>query len=854
MKRLQVTISLEQFKSRFPGIITSYYGDNKWEFSNQTLPHSNYGMCPYSIVWNGDVVSYHRFNNWYHFLLKYIETVSNGHCLTIYNSAYDMYLKNKELYSEQDCLELDKKVSEICKSSGTLTSAQDAVRKMKSLFPIFSLSKEVYNIIHPFIQNYVQSYEEWLSIWGSSSLSVEGVFQWMQWLDDNAAVSQADNCCVWLKYHQLGGKNIRDMFNNFLTEIKSDFEYAEPYLIVRVPFSVSINNLGEYSVFAEQWEPGINYQSPNGQGGAVIEYNNNEWQMREDFFFKELTGYKYSHTFKEIYFGNEDGMTQFELENYLDTTFGPNNVTPKKDSFIRRHLDITPLNIYKTYAYTENNTLVFDPSPKKMALQIPIDTNNRRGFFIINGKELQPKYMPCITYKGMYYPIYDDDESNPTLMLHGVIYHATYECGVGYKFTIGTDTVLITNKAWQFIIINNEYVPIVNKTAQYNGITYNQLLGKIKYNNNTHYVGITQDNKMRIVDTDGIVLYENTILLGQYLIGTPSSSDKGYKIENNVIYAYNPYITYDVKYVSGETESKLSTFMAIVNPIYDDLGNKLPGQFRKKPFKNGDSTIQYVYSNPTENSWLDLYYSPGLIAHAIVDKEEQLKTTYWCDFIDKMIFYFADSNGVKHFTTTLTSDDVLLSRKTTLDAIDECINKKNQIVGDGLEIINQYGELSSLKCDIIYYMGALVERPYTKSTTGLFIYNNGYNIVKNTGVKYIDTVYLLPKRYTYYMSETQCYDLNYYDITWDLSEDKSTPKANFIFLKPQETTDDGYVNFPILREEYKIGTIMHPQIESGVKIDRGISRAFDKHIKLLEIKSLEALEQYNNGFFKIINE
>ena len=41
-------------------------------------------------------------------------------------------------------------------------------------------------------------------------------------------------------------------------------------------------------------------------------------------------------------------------------------------------------------------------------------------------------------------------------------------------------------------------------------------------------------------------------------------------------------------------------------------------------------------------------------------------------------------------------------------------------------------------------------------------------------------------------------------------------------------------------------------VDSDIYIDRGINAAFEKHLKLGEVTSLEALEQYGNGYFKIM--
>jgi hypothetical protein len=40
-------------------------------------------------------------------------------------------------------------------------------------------------------------------------------------------------------------------------------------------------------------------------------------------------------------------------------------------------------------------------------------------------------------------------------------------------------------------------------------------------------------------------------------------------------------------------------------------------------------------------------------------------------------------------------------------------------------------------------------------------------------------------------------------------------------------------------------------VEADIYIDRGINAAFEKHLKLQEFRTMEALENYGNGWFKI---
>ena len=58
--------------------------------------------------------------------------------------------------------------------------------------------------------------------------------------------------------------------------------------------------------------------------------------------------------------------------------------------------------------------------------------------------------------------------------------------------------------------------------------------------------------------------------------------------------------------------------------------------------------------------------------------------------------------------------------------------------------------------------------------------------------------------------------------------------------------------FPTFREEYRFGISTMENVDSDIYIDRGINPAFEKHLKLGEVTSLEALENYGNGYFKIM--
>lgn len=63
---------------------------------------------------------------------------------------------------------------------------------------------------------------------------------------------------------------------------------------------------------------------------------------------------------------------------------------------------------------------------------------------------------------------------------------------------------------------------------------------------------------------------------------------------------------------------------------------------------------------------------------------------------------------------------------------------------------------------------------------------------------------------------------------------------------------NGLMASPLMFEEYNIGVTSLRNVNDNIYINRGVNYTFDKHIKLLEVKTLEALENYGNGFFNMI--
>lgn len=55
----------------------------------------------------------------------------------------------------------------------------------------------------------------------------------------------------------------------------------------------------------------------------------------------------------------------------------------------------------------------------------------------------------------------------------------------------------------------------------------------------------------------------------------------------------------------------------------------------------------------------------------------------------------------------------------------------------------------------------------------------------------------------------------------------------------------------LTKEEYLFGIISPPEVQNDVFIDRGQTTVMDMHLKLSEIKNLNGLETYGNGYYKL---
>ena len=351
---------------------------------------------------------------------------------------------------------------------------------------------------------------------------------------------------------------------------------------------------------------------------------------------------------------------------------------------------------------------------------------------------------------------------------------------------------------------------------------------------------------------------------------------------------YEPEI-YHAKELSGQTISKL-TDIEDANVLIDDVGNKIDGKYNP----NDKDTYNH---QPPEGTELDLLYEVGNTSNIkringlTIEDEDEFESedtpNYFIgNIITDMVFYYKDVNGV------VVEETIVPWSGSSLDAIHQAQSTRTMLEEDG----NESGDTiifdgDDIYCNITYYIGATLGRKkgepfflaYDENSTGDTNYN--YGVQYNETVKFVKEnreYYLgkeLKKQIPMTMNAVSAHSLSYpvyvYKLTQELVDVESDDYDTFIHVpiarfkteinlinddlsSNYETYTDmskynGIQVAPTFKREYMLGISSLENVDSNIYIKRGINAAFEQHLKLGEVTSMEALEQYSNGYFKIMN-
>ena len=293
--------------------------------------------------------------------------------------------------------------------------------------------------------------------------------------------------------------------------------------------------------------------------------------------------------------------------------------------------------------------------------------------------------------------------------------------------------------------------------------------------------------------------------------------------------------------ISGYTASKLKE-LHVDSFLTDDIGNTILGVYDV----SGKTNHQ-----PQEGEVLEPIYQPGVITNIkrIGDSDDE----FIGDTIQSMSFYYKPIDLDEDFTISSYTISGSSGYGKAVSAITDAysaISATNVIFYD------------DVFCDVVYSVGDK--------------YKN--NQFKASGVVYTETVQFVKEKVEYYLKQSNkiesmgeneipsnhsiSYPIYIYKLKQDEEEIREntydTPYLDSLaearVLKSDYNNESGTSeNPPMFREEYKLGMSAPQNVSGDIYIDRGINSAFEKHIKISEVVSLEDMLQYGNGYFKIMD-
>lgn len=241
----------------------------------------------------------------------------------------------------------------------------------------------------------------------------------------------------------------------------------------------------------------------------------------------------------------------------------------------------------------------------------------------------------------------------------------------------------------------------------------------------------------------------------------------------------------------------------------------------------GESKISTLLSRRSElddNGNVTIYVSEKIEGDKITYKELTPFKTYNIKNIQSLVI---DNNDGKNSVYTVVGDTII--------SIETGTTTSGELEGES-DIINNIA--------YTYVLGGKFK--VTASTTGNLIEYLGINPFDTNTDKGTDEIDMYGIWYTenYNIEERERYidDKKTYEKIININNGKN---STFYFL--DKNHDIEIKNYPIFYDEKMLGLSYPLKEKYDVVIDRGSSVAFEKHLQLSEIKTMQDLENYRNG-------
>lgn len=879
MKTIQLTYSLEWFKSRLPSVYPSYDGDELLFFDEESIKKrdnrlmSNYGtvpldICPKLLGYNGledkpnnFKISWNTFSKWFHeFRLYYWLLNDGGSCKRVYSSATDFYDSEYKSSStiqlpfgsdRSSYEELDKSFKE---RGGKVSKITNSCEGKSNIVGYCD------NGFFKWIcDNIVPSFEipsEYVGYWNTNRIYYPNVISWISWFEERKGYpselnkcAESDDCCDCEEYIHRGGEKLLESLKTWLKEtnsnilkiksiIEGNLQNFAPHAFCEINVSSCFGKPSLQSILSEKYNTKTDFRhgsydsTSNTSGGTVVDVDGVSMHFKKGF--KPNGG----STFNEKYMEMEYDDSVFE--EYL-----PMYANDNKSSFsVTSGMTYYGVDKDGVKKYGKSDVDVID----KFSIKANIERNGKYGWFFIDEELYEVSPIESVDMNGVKIPVFRENGTNtPYVIVGGRDVYAEYDFkSNSYSFSFNSNAKFKRNPSQDSLDASSI------RCISYNGVikTFPSTSDTITFSLSN---GDTVDYKLidgySIVDDSIYYIHKGKVTSGYTLDDIIS----GATVSGDVITIKAKES--DIKIskcnvIIGTTSSKLLGLRSF-NVMTDDNGNMIEA-LNTTPTKN---TYNY---QPLEGSELEPLYQVGNVACVSAfslsyedyennkKKNEPSPIRHVGDIISSMMFYYADANGDKILDTVKKVGGAI---KSSLNAIQESTKKATEYKNNyPMEVISD-----NVYCEIVYNIGATIAYDKTKAS---------YSISGDSGVEYTEIVEFEKVKTEYYMgNDSHSYPIYVYKL-----RQGDNPTASFtapinVFDSGLTTTyssidgmDDynGLDAYPTFQDAYNIGISSLPIVDSDVNIDRGNNAAFEKHLKIGEVTSLEALENYTNGYFKMM--
>ena len=832
------------------------------------------------------ILTYYTLNKWYSFFRNYYDLINHPSYSRYYENAIDYY--NKEYVVKND-------------------ERKSYYQELDDIFNSRG-GKKMYDWISNNCIVQYQIPDEYSDEWNTTYLYYPDAIKWYYWFKEKSEqfkyVSNLEDCqtvdlnggtcCDCVEFVKLGGHGFYNRLKEWVDSVNINPEFATNSASVTIPITIlsSIDDLGEMAIFSSKWKEEQDYHNTlnSGENGTIMNTPHVKYYRckqcgyeapEADFNGKchrcNCTSIEYFDAdIEQIYMIKPGSDTKgYEYNEYYENEFKSSNWISYTDYYINQHPDEFiskgvaqngQMEDVSSFTYSPiNGKVIYNPTDITEDIKvnkIPDVCINGITYDVIDGKYVELCYSTD-TFADLKYR----KHTKLQIFKDGDIEYTVYN---GKRKYVETDTNDPTQERVYFlrelnchddgcVVKEGKYIVFDNclYLVEDNKITveesgeqriYPLLDGYFDIKDNRFYISgnsvVVQDLtdydaesdiynfKFRELNDDELRVFN--------LIKIVVSEDKTF------VTLYYYYVKSDCRVISGYSDSKLDTLRR-KEITTDDLGNELPGYFRPIVSIDGGAN-QSKYNLPYDECTLDILYKVGEVSDLKHDGFSE--TRFIGNILTDIRFYYADEFRNPIIEHTANNDNAL-------EVIQQCENELKNSNNDKI--------IDVLFCDITYHIGAVIDKVGDK-----YILDTAYH----TGVKYVDTVYVTKQVGTFYLNDDRQFTFKYYllsqdvdtisvtdfnaDLIWDASTYFEiepllrTSSGIYDFSKfGNFSSNNGVVSAPLFRNEFNLASSMSQNIKADIYIDRGISAAYERLLKLQEFRTMEALENYGNGFYKI---